>query len=267
MHYRLPIGLLLLLLISSYVACTRVEPVAPPSLSPEQKLLAAVEDDSFEKVRELLEGGKLKNVDRVGGKSLLQLTIDNLQPDVMTLLLEFKADPNFKIDTPQGKVSLLRYAYDRSLKDEVGYLTLIIGVLIDYGADLDDAGFEKGLFDEILENRVVKTVQRGDLLFTNWFSIMDTIFKSVCMDGSKLRQERLERCNGYLERVQAFSRSLQRDQEIATRVGDIDEFAKSFDLCPLDETKIAPGACGCGNSDADLNRNTKPDCLEKKPKV
>jgi len=35
-----------------------------------------------------------------------------------------------------------------------------------------------------------------------------------------------------------------------------------IDLCPGDPAKTIPGTCGCGTSDADLDRNGVPDCLD-----
>jgi hypothetical protein len=34
------------------------------------------------------------------------------------------------------------------------------------------------------------------------------------------------------------------------------------DECPDDDSKFAPGICGCGVSEADLNANGTPDCLD-----
>ena len=39
------------------------------------------------------------------------------------------------------------------------------------------------------------------------------------------------------------------------------------DRCPADPNKTAPGACGCGQSDADLNGDGDPDCLSVIPAV
>ena len=35
------------------------------------------------------------------------------------------------------------------------------------------------------------------------------------------------------------------------------------DLCPDDDAKTSPGACGCGVSDRDEDGNGVPDCLTK----
>ncbi len=48
----------------------------------------------------------------------------------------------------------------------------------------------------------------------------------------------------------------------AARDGDGDGTNDCTDACPADPGKIAPGACGCGVSDADADGNGTPDCLD-----
>ncbi len=43
-----------------------------------------------------------------------------------------------------------------------------------------------------------------------------------------------------------------------------DCFDAKLDLCPDDAAKTSPGACGCGVTDADTNGNGIPDCLDSK---
>lgn len=46
---------------------------------------------------------------------------------------------------------------------------------------------------------------------------------------------------------------------------DGDGVCDSADGCPNDVTKIAPGACGCGNPDTDGDNNGIPDCIQPPP--
>lgn len=41
--------------------------------------------------------------------------------------------------------------------------------------------------------------------------------------------------------------------------------ANANDSCPIDSSKVAPGACGCGIADADTNNNGIADCLDIVP--
>jgi hypothetical protein len=69
-----------------------------------------------------------------------------------------------------------------------------------------------------------------------------------------------------------FTRPLVRDSdaggvedgaEVAN--GTNPNFAGDDDLCPADSTKINPGVCGCGVSDADSDGDSLPDCHDACP--
>jgi hypothetical protein len=263
MLYRIALGLLIFTTLSCDGACSRVQPVKAGASSPEQELLVAIEQDRPADVRAILETARIKNLDLIDGKSPLKLSIDNLQFDVLTMLLNAGANPNVSVRVGNDEVPLLRYVFEQSKQDIVGYHSLIIGMLLDHGAQSKGIGFDKGFFNEILYRRIEVLAREGDLLFTNWFTILQVIFNQECLTNGRYRVESFDVCKNWVLSVADLAKKLKQNQALAVKVGDINWFVVSFDLCPDDDNKILPGVCGCGVADTDSNHDGISDCVQK----
>lgn len=237
-----------LVVVAMSLACStpktpQINALVLPSL--DQRLLDAVKNSDVEQVGILLSSGKIKDINRIHGESLLQVAFDNYEFDIYRVLLNNGADPNILVTHNGVRQPILEYLYRKSEHDTVGYFSIMIGALLDAGARTDTMHLKYPFFIEILRDRVGRFARHGDLVLTNWLYLLYTVFNNECLVGNVIRQEKLTMCLNWMEELHGFFKEVLRNQIIEPEVGDIGYFMKSFDLCPENNEKNIPDAAGC----------------------